>query len=129
MTRDRFARSFAQVFGPSTQPTPSQIDAFWELIVRNGGIGVYTSLIRYIGERKSNRNRWVGVLQGSDIALKLIDGAADPVSGKHMADRYRQLVPRPDVSLLDGIGHYPQVEAPQRVIEEYLGFRASLEKP
>ena len=126
MTRDRFARSFTHVFGPATQPAPGQIDAFWELIVHNGGVDVYTSLIRYIGERRANRARWVGALQLADIPRTLIDGAADPVSGAHMAERYGQLVPRSDVSLLDGVGHYPQIEAPQRVIEEYLGFRTIL---
>jgi pimeloyl-ACP methyl ester carboxylesterase len=126
MTRDRFARSFTHVFGPGTQPAPAQIDAFWELIVHNGGIDVYTSLIRYIGERRAHRARWVSALQRGDIPLKLIDGVADPVSGAHMAERYRQLVPRPDVTLLDRIGHYPQIETPQRVVEEYLGFRTIL---
>jgi len=28
--------------------------------------------------------------------------------------------------LLEGIGHYPQVEDPQRVLEHYFDFRARL---
>jgi pimeloyl-ACP methyl ester carboxylesterase len=125
MTRDRFARSFSRVFGSGTQPTPAQIDAFWKLIVHNEGIRVYTSLIRYIGERRVNRQRWVGALQHADMPLKLIDGVADPVSGAHMVERYRQLVPRPDISILESVGHYPQVETPERVVEEYAAFRDS----
>jgi len=39
-----------------------------------------------------------------------------------MAERYRELVPNPDVVLLDGIGHYPQLEAPERVLEAFLSF-------
>ena len=39
-----------------------------------------------------------------------------------MAARYRELVPNPDVVLLAGIGHYPQLEAPERVLEAYLEF-------
>ena len=126
MTRDRFARSFIQVFGSKTQPTPAQIDAFWKLIVHNEGIRIYTSLIRYISERRANRQRWVGALQREDMPLKLIDGVADPVSGVQMVERYQQLVPRPDIVILEGVGHYPQVEAPERVVEEYTAFRAQL---
>jgi pimeloyl-ACP methyl ester carboxylesterase len=41
-----------------------------------------------------------------------------------MADRYRQLVPRPDVVELPGVGHYPQIEAPDQVLRAYEEFRA-----
>jgi hypothetical protein len=40
-----------------------------------------------------------------------------------MAARYRELVPRADDTLLDGIGRYPQVEAPAAVLEAYAAFR------
>ena len=43
-----------------------------------------------------------------------------------MAARYRELVPRADVVLLDGVGHYPQMEAPADVQHEYLAFVAGV---
>jgi pimeloyl-ACP methyl ester carboxylesterase len=45
------------------------------------------------------------------------------VSGAHLADRYRELVPDPDVVLLEGVGHYPQLEDPGRVLDAYFAFR------
>ena len=68
--------------------------------------------------------RWVGALVASEVPRKLICGAVDPVSGAHLAARYRELVPDADVTLLDGVGHYPQLEAPERVVDEYLRFRS-----
>ncbi|HAV68070.1 MAG TPA: alpha/beta hydrolase, partial [Alcanivorax sp.] len=41
----------------------------------------------------------------------------DPVSGGHMVARYRELIPDPDVVELAGVGHYPQTEAPDAVID------------
>jgi pimeloyl-ACP methyl ester carboxylesterase len=41
-----------------------------------------------------------------------------------MVARYRELVSNPDVTLLERIGHYPQVEAPEAVLRAYLAFRA-----
>jgi pimeloyl-ACP methyl ester carboxylesterase len=32
-------------------------------------------------------------------------------------------VPRADITLLDGIGHYPQIEAPAKVLDAYAAFR------
>ena len=55
---------------------------------------------------------------------RLICGAVDPVSGRHLAERYRELVPDPDVVVLDDVGHYPQLEVPDRVVDEYEAFRA-----
>lgn len=75
-------------------------------------------------ERRQFRARWVGALKRATVPLKLIVGGADPISGTHMAERYRALVPNADVTELPGIGHYPQLEAPEEVVEAYLAFRS-----
>ena len=43
-----------------------------------------------------------------------------------MAVRYGQLVPRPDVVELAGVGNYPQLEAPEQVLKAYSEFRGTL---
>jgi pimeloyl-ACP methyl ester carboxylesterase len=83
-------------------------------------------LLRYIPERRASRGRWFGAMQTTRIPLRLIDGAMDPVSGAHMAARYRELVPAADVVLLEGIGHYPQMEAPDETLRAYLAFAEGL---
>jgi pimeloyl-ACP methyl ester carboxylesterase len=77
-------------------------------------------------ERRQQRERWVGALVKAAVPLKLINGEADPISGGHMVTRYRELVPHPDVTVLPGIGHYPQCEAPAQVLAAYRQFRAAL---
>jgi pimeloyl-ACP methyl ester carboxylesterase len=126
MTREKLAGSFTRIFGPHTPPTPAQLDAFWTLLTYNEGLHAFPRLIGYMRERRRQRERWVGALQRTSIPLKLIDGAADPISGSHMVERYVELVARPDVTVLDDIGHYPQVEAPDRVLRAYLDFRATI---
>jgi pimeloyl-ACP methyl ester carboxylesterase len=122
LSRRSFARSFSAVFGPRTQPTPEELDAFWRLVSGGGGRRVMHRLIRYMAERRAHRPRWVGALQRSRVPLRLVDGALDPVSGEHMAARYRELVPEPDVVLLPDVGHYPQWEAPEAVLAALLAF-------
>jgi len=65
----------------------------------------------------------VAALQQSGVPLRLINGAADPVSGAHVVARYCELVPQPDTVTLQGIGHYPHTEAPVQVLRHYLAFR------
>jgi pimeloyl-ACP methyl ester carboxylesterase len=124
MTRARFARSMRALFGRDTPPSEELLAGFWELVTCNDGLAVVPRIIRYMRERERQRERWVGALVRADVPLKLIDGAADPISGVAMAQRYGELVPRADVTLLPGIGHYPQLEAPAAVLEAYRAFRA-----
>jgi pimeloyl-ACP methyl ester carboxylesterase len=122
--RRQFGRSFAAVFAAGTRPTDAELDDFWELLTQQDGHRIGHLLIHYIEERRRFRERWVGALQRARIPLCVIDGAVDPVSGAHMAARYRELVPNPDVVLLEDVGHYPQVEAPAAMLRAYFEFVA-----
>lgn len=126
MNERRFRAGFAAIFGPDTQPSDAELADFWHLVSHDRGTHNAHRLIRYMEERRRHRERWVGALQATDVPLRLVDGPEDPVSGRHMAERYRELVPDPDVVLLEGIGHYPQVEAPDAVVRELLAFHARI---
>jgi pimeloyl-ACP methyl ester carboxylesterase len=105
-------------------PSREELEDLWVLVERDGGRQALARLINYMEQRRANRERWVGALVESRVPRRLICGAVDPVSGAHLADRYRELVPDPDVVLLDGVGHYPQLEDPDRVLDAYFAFRA-----
>ena len=122
-SRRKLAASFAQVFGPDTQPSEMELDDFWRLIAEQNGPAVMHRLIHYMPERRQQRDRWVAAMQRGGVPLRVIDGAVDPISGAHMVARYRELIPDADTVLLDGIGHYPQTEAPEQVLKHYLAFR------
>jgi len=123
MNERSFGRSLAAVFGPHTQPTRAELHDFWRLTAFENGPRVAPLLIGYMEERRRHRERWVGALVDTTVPLRLVNGPLDPVSGLHMVERYRQLVPSPDVVLLDGVGHYPQVEDADGVLRAYLAFR------
>ena len=122
--RRAFARSMTAVFGPDTPPSASELDAFWTLATHEGGHRLAHELIHYMADRRRHRERWVAALRDARCPLALIDGSADPVSGAHMVARYRELVGKGYVAELPGIGHYPQVEASELVLEHYARFVA-----
>ncbi|MBS7691243.1 alpha/beta hydrolase [Pseudomonas lalucatii] len=127
--RKQLAASFARIFGPRTRPDAAELDAYWRLIAHNQGQRVMHRLIRYMPERRVQRERWLAAMQRGGVPLRLIDGGFDPISGAHMLARYRELIPDADCVLLEGIGHYPQSEAPDLVLEHYLAFRRTLQGP
>lgn len=122
LNRKKLKSNFNKIFGPNTQPTESELDEFWNLINYNNGKKVFHLLIRYMQERKDNRKRWVEAIQQAEIPIRLIDGVFDPISGQHMVDRYKEIIPNPDVIELKDIGHFPLIEAPDLVLKYYLEF-------
>jgi pimeloyl-ACP methyl ester carboxylesterase len=128
-SRDGLVRSFRQIFGPQTRPSESQMDDFWSLVESHRGPRIMHKLIAYIPERRVWRNRWVSAMQRGEVPLRVIDGGVDPVSGVHMVERYRELIPDADTVVLPDIGHYPQIEAPGEVLKHYLAFRDQLLSP
>jgi len=115
-------RSLARVFGPDTQPGTTEREAMWQLIDHGDGRRVMPRLLGYIREREIHRDRWVGAMIESPVPLMFVDGLLDPVSGEHMVERWRTLLPRAPLVELPGIGHYPQLEAPDQVVAACVPF-------
>lgn len=122
MSKQTLARSFRRIFGPQTQPTPTEIDQFWQLIRYNRGKRCIPGLMQYMEERRQQRERWVPPLLDSLIPVRLIDGPEDPVSGRHLGEHFLNLNPSADIVYINGVGHYPQVEAPAEVVRHLRDF-------
>jgi pimeloyl-ACP methyl ester carboxylesterase len=81
-------------------------------------------LLGYMEERRRHRDRWVGAIVDTTTPIRLVNGSADPISGAHLAARYRELVAKPDIVDLPGVGHYPHLESPEAVLAAALDFFA-----
>jgi pimeloyl-ACP methyl ester carboxylesterase len=74
-------------------------------------------------ERQVCRERWVDALHRIDVPFLMINGSADPVSGQHLVERFRESVPeQKNIVELAGIGHFPHLEAPAAVLRELSKF-------
>ena len=122
MQRGTLDRNMRTIFGPKSQPSAEELDHFWRLMRHNNGKRNFHRLMRYIRDRRQHRERWLAALRDSVVPIQIINGSYDPVSGAHMVARYRELVGRGDIVELEGIGHYPQIEAPAAVARHYLDF-------
>lgn len=123
----QFKRSFVKVFAYATRPTEHELDQFWQNLCYGGGRYQLYRLIHYIVDRRENRQRWLAPLQHSSVPLALINGSLDPVSGAHLVQRYRSLACRLDFLVeLHDIGHYPQFEAPQPVLDAVFAFHGQI---
>lgn len=126
LTRDRLRKAFDEIFGPGTKASDEEIDTHWALMNEHDGRRVFHKLLQYIPERRTMRARWVGALQHSRAPIRLINGGADPVSGKHLYEYYLDQVLNADAVLLDEIGHYPHTEAPEKALAAFFDFHRQL---
>ncbi len=98
---------------------------FWQLINTNNGLAVFHKLIGYMQRAYASSSRWAGRAAANNSASCLIDGIEDP-SRVCMVTRYRELVGKQPITELQGVGHYPQVEAPALVLQAFRSFMTDL---
>ncbi|WP_067698077.1 alpha/beta fold hydrolase [Nocardia jejuensis] len=111
-----------EMFGPDTKPTDEDMKPLLEVLYYNHGRFTSHLVGRFVLERKEFRDRWAEPLIDPAVPIRLINGPLDPNSGAHLAARYRELVPAPDIVSLDEIGHWPQLEDPARTFEAAHAF-------
>ena len=118
-----FNSRFSSVFAPDRYPSSEQLNDFWAIISFKRGNAVAPAILGYIAERHANEERWVGALRDTKIPLHLIYGPLDPINTPQgFLASFKRLVPHSTVSVLEGIGHYPQLEAPKKFAKEFNAF-------
>lgn len=123
MSKKMVSKATAEVFGKNTKPSEMLQQQFWEILNYNNGKSIAYLLGRLVFQKEKYQERWITAMQQTNIPMCFINGPADPNSGIHMAVRYKQLIPDANVKLLqEDIGHWPQIEAPDSVLENYFEF-------
>jgi len=120
MTEELFAMSLRPTFAEGFDAAADSSD-IWRATARNDGHLIAHRLIRYIHDRAVHEQRWVGALEVTDLPLAFVWGMLDPISGAHMAERIRERLPSAPFLVLDDVGHWPPLEAPERVAAALLG--------
>ena len=115
--RDTFSRRTPLVPGGWPEdPVPAAAAQ----VVHDDGHRLLPRLIRYIEERRAEERRFTGAIERDPSPLHVVWGLDDPIAVPSMVDTL--LAARTDATAvrLDGVGHYPMVEAPQRFLDAVL---------
>ena len=98
-----------------------ELAAQGEMIAHDNGHLLLPRLIRYIEERRRSEGRFTGAIERHPSPLTVVWGRDDPIAVPTMTDRLVRGRPDATVTLLDGVGHYPMVEAPDRFVDALVG--------
>ena len=107
---------------PTAYADPSQFDeehyrSQWSLMLHNDGRRVLHKIAGYMRERVRMAEQWTGPLERLELPLRVIWGDRDPIAVLAIAERLCERNPRARLLTLEGVGHYPQLEAPSRVAQ------------
>lgn len=103
------------------------MEATWRLLKYKGHAEVVGTMLHYMDDRVQNVDRWKDAMRTALKAAKnhtipfcLVNGPADPVSGRHLVDYFHQEFSqdkRLSNILADHIGHWPLLEAEAETLQ------------
>jgi pimeloyl-ACP methyl ester carboxylesterase len=115
-----FTRGFARLFSPDHPLSAQEGAAQWALLAYNDGPHIAHLLISYLDERERYASRWHGAVRDWPKPLSFLWALRDPVATTNVLDGLRELRPAAEVIELAELGHYPQIEDPDRFTTEAL---------
>ncbi|WP_310377974.1 alpha/beta hydrolase [Flavobacterium sp.] len=123
ISKNAIFKSVKATYGTNTQPSESFVNQQWEILNLNEGKSITYLIGRLVFDKINYQSRWITAMQTTTIPICYICGVFDPNSGIHMANRYKELIPKPKVYLLgETIGHWPHLEDGDNVISIFRDF-------
>jgi pimeloyl-ACP methyl ester carboxylesterase len=119
-SRATFQAQLRRTFG--REPDEATLHAMWDLVSRDDGLARLPATIRYVEERKRFRRRWIGALERCGLPLLVAWGRRDPVAVMAIAEKLARGTPGARIETWDDLGHWPQVEDPERVVATVTAF-------
>jgi pimeloyl-ACP methyl ester carboxylesterase len=109
-----FTWQFRRIFSQGHPLTDDEAADQWALLAHDGGARLMHRLIYYLDERERLTERWHGAFRDWPQPLHLAWGLQDPIATTNVLEGLRELRDCPLTELPD-LGHYPQIEEPERI--------------
>jgi pimeloyl-ACP methyl ester carboxylesterase len=122
MTERSFSASLRRTFAPEHQPSDSFVAQVWANLNLHAPSGHLPRLLHYIGDKRRNRERWEAATEATTVPLQVIWGLADTALSPEIARDIERHLPAASITLLEGTGHFPHLEASAQVADLVAGF-------
>lgn len=110
------AASLVATLSPTTTLGVPELLPHGQLVAALEGGRVLPRTIRYIEERRANERRFTGAIESHPSPLTIVWGDDDPIAVTAMTAELVAARRDATLTVLDGIGHYPMLEAPDRFL-------------
>lgn len=117
--------SFKQSISNQAIATPAMIDRYWELLLYPGN---RRATVERFGQYQGDDGAAAG-LPGLSVPTLILWGREDRLIPVAVAEWFSRQLPNARLSILDGIGHIPMEEAPDRSLVPVLDLLATARIP
>ncbi len=115
-----FDRNMRKLWHDDSNLSDNELAIMWELLNHDDGLAVFPQITHYLSDRRKFWNRWIGALKAGELPTAFVWGTEDPVVGGDVAQLHHDETPNSQLRLLENVGHYPMIEAPDRWVEAVL---------
>jgi pimeloyl-ACP methyl ester carboxylesterase len=119
-TENTFQRNMRKLWAHPKKYDVREMSELWKLLIHNKGRSVLPKITRYIDQRYTNYDRWIGALKKSDLPIHILWADKDPVAVIQMANELEKIIPNNKKTILKDLGHYPMIEDPVKWAEAVL---------
>ncbi|TMA47065.1 MAG: alpha/beta hydrolase [Deltaproteobacteria bacterium] len=108
---EAFAKALGFVWADATRTPAVDLRAIAYWLALGGGFEILPRIARYNLERTWYADRWRPILGQTAVPIRVVWGDRDPIAILEIGRRLAEMSGGP-LTVLEGIGHYPQMEAP-----------------
>src|SRR3989442_15083481 len=108
---EAFAEAFRFVWGDATRTAAVDLRAIAYWLALGGALEILPRIARYNLERTWYADRWRPILGRTAVPIHIVWGDRDPIAILEIGRRLAEMSGG-SLTVLEGIGHYPQMEAP-----------------
>ena len=117
---EAFAEGLRLVWADATRTPAVDVRAITYWLALGAGLEILPRIARYNLERTWYADRWRPILGRTSVPIRVVWGDRDPIAVLEIGRRLAEMSGSP-LRVLEGIGHYPQMEAPAAWAEAVAG--------
>ncbi|MBT8142054.1 MAG: alpha/beta hydrolase [Gammaproteobacteria bacterium] len=106
-------RNFQRIYSDASKVDDQELDAIWAMMLHNNGRRVLARVTRYIDQRYTHWDRWIGALRETQLPMHILWAEDDPVAVVEMAQVISDETRNSRKTILSGLGHFPMLENAQ----------------
>ncbi len=104
------SRNFKRIYSDASKVDDAEVTVIWEMMLHNKGRKVLSKVTRYIEQRYTYWDRWIGALKETDLPLHILWAEDDPVAVVEMAHVIDAETKNSTKTIIPKLGHFPMLE-------------------
>jgi len=117
-----FHRNMRNIWFDENLYHQDEMHEHWDLLIKNEGKKVLPKITRYIDQRYTFYDRWIGALKQSLLPIHILWAENDPVAVIDMGSKLNSIIQNSTLTTIKECGHYPMIEKGEEWLSHVLSY-------